>query len=75
MDVAQSPASEQDRSAAEQARTQSGAFATTLDYVSNFYPLWFTYYQFQLGTANRLEPGYRADLLDGTAVERAHWDT
>ena len=30
------------------------AFTTTQNYVSQFYPLWFTYYQTSLGTANRL---------------------
>jgi hypothetical protein len=29
-------------------------FATTRDYVSQFYPLWFTYYQTSLGTPNRM---------------------
>ena len=30
------------------------AFAATRDYVTQFYPLWFTYYQTSLGTPNRL---------------------
>ena len=30
------------------------AFTTTRDYVSQFYPLWFTYYQTSLGTPNRM---------------------
>lgn len=30
------------------------AFTTTRDYVSQFYPLWFTYYQTSFGDANRL---------------------
>ena len=30
------------------------AFATTRDYVSQFYSLWFTYYQTSFGTGNRL---------------------
>ena len=30
------------------------AFTTTRDYVSQFYPLWFTYYQTSFGTANRM---------------------
>ncbi len=30
------------------------AFTTTRDYVAQFYPLWFTYYQTSLGTPNRL---------------------
>ena len=30
------------------------AFTTTRDYVSQFYPLWFTYYQTSFGSANRL---------------------
>jgi len=29
-------------------------FATTVAYVSQFYPLWFTYYQTSLGTPNRM---------------------
>ena len=29
-------------------------FTTTRDYVSQFYPLWFTYYQTSFGAANRL---------------------
>jgi hypothetical protein len=41
-------------SATAEPRSHSGAFATTVDYVSNFYPLWFTYYQTQIGTHNRL---------------------
>ena len=52
VDVGQSSASEQHPGTAQSART--GAFATTLDYVANFYPLWFTYYQSQLGNGNRL---------------------
>ena len=30
------------------------AFTTTRDYVSQFYPLWFTYYQTSFGSPNRL---------------------
>ncbi len=30
------------------------AFTTTQDYVSQFYPLWFTYYQTSFGTPNRM---------------------
>jgi hypothetical protein len=33
---------------------QDDPFATTRDYVSQFYPLWFTYYQTSLGTPNRM---------------------
>jgi hypothetical protein len=46
---AQSPPSAQDTSSSE-------AYATTVDYVTRFYPLWFTFYQSQvdglLGTSN-----------------------
>jgi hypothetical protein len=41
-------------SAQPQTRRDPGALATTLDYVSTFYPLWFTYYQSQLGSHNQL---------------------
>jgi hypothetical protein len=48
---AQSPPSAQDTSAAE-------AYTTTIDYVTRFYPLWFTFYQSQvdglLGTSNQM---------------------
>ena len=30
------------------------AFTTTRDYVTQFYPLWFTYYQTSLGNSNRM---------------------
>ena len=33
---------------------QSGAFATTVAYMTQFYPLWFTYYQTQIIPPNRL---------------------
>jgi hypothetical protein len=39
---------------AERAKSQSAAYVTTLAYVTQFYPLWFTYYQFQIATHNRL---------------------
>src|SRR5438067_4133325 len=39
---------------APQAQSQLGAFNTAVDYVSTFYPLWFTYYQSQLGSHNQL---------------------
>jgi hypothetical protein len=48
---AQSPSSGQDTSA-------SDAYTTTVDYVTRFYPLWFTFYQSQvdglIGTSNLL---------------------
>lgn len=34
--------------------TDSDAYQTTIAYVSQFYPLWFTYYQSQFATINRL---------------------
>lgn len=42
------------RAKAQAAKAQGDPFTTTRDYVSQFYPLWFTYYQTSLGTANRL---------------------
>jgi len=35
-------------------RAQDDPFTTTRDYVSQFYPVWFTFYQTFLGTPNRL---------------------
>jgi hypothetical protein len=67
--VTASWASERLHSSTEQPRTRSPAFATTLDYVANFYPLWFTYYQSQLGNGNRLvgpervTPAYKVVVL------------
>jgi hypothetical protein len=34
-------------------------FATTRDYVTQFYPLWFTYYQTSLGSPNRMVGPHR----------------
>lgn len=49
------PANAQQTVATEaQPRSRSDAFSTTLDYVVEFYPLWFTYYQSLIGTHNRL---------------------
>jgi hypothetical protein len=39
---------------AKPAQGSQDVFATTRDYVSQFYALWFTYYQTSLGTPNRL---------------------
>jgi hypothetical protein len=39
---------------AEKASSQSAAYVTTAAYVTQFYPLWFTYYQYQVATHNRL---------------------
>jgi hypothetical protein len=39
---------------AERAKSQSAAYVTTAAYVTQFYPLWFTFYQFQIATHNRL---------------------
>jgi hypothetical protein len=50
---AQTPQSMQDI-LAEDSQSPPGAFTTTVAYVAQFYPLWFTYYQSQLGTFNRL---------------------
>ena len=50
---AQTPQSMQDI-LAEDSHSPPGAFTTTVAYVAQFYPLWFTYYQSQLGTLNRL---------------------
>ena len=36
------------------AKAQDDPFTTTRDYVSQFYALWFTYYQSSLGTPNRM---------------------
>jgi len=36
------------------AKAQDDPFTTTRDYVSQFYPLWFTYYQTSFGTPNRM---------------------
>jgi hypothetical protein len=38
---------------AEKARSQSDAYVTTAAYVAQFYPLWFTYYQYQIASHNR----------------------
>jgi hypothetical protein len=47
-------ASAQDVLATPQADSQGSAFATTVAYVVQFYPLWFTYHQARFGTPNRL---------------------
>jgi hypothetical protein len=39
---------------AKAAAPAQDAFATTVEYVTQFYPLWFTYYQTSLGTPNRM---------------------
>jgi hypothetical protein len=39
---------------AEKAKSQSTAYVTTAAYVTQFYPLWFTYYQYQVATHNRM---------------------
>jgi hypothetical protein len=39
---------------AERAKSQSAAYVTTAAYVTQFYPLWFTYYQYQVASHNRL---------------------
>jgi hypothetical protein len=41
----------------------SDAFTTTAAYVTTFYPLWFTYYQSQLTTTNRLAGPERISSL------------
>jgi hypothetical protein len=51
--AAQTPESAQDI-LAEDSHSPPGAFTTTVAYVAQFYSLWFTYYQSQLGTFNRL---------------------
>jgi len=56
-------------SAAEQRSAGTAAFATTKAYVAHFYPLWFTFYQSQLGNGNRLvgpervTPAYKVVVL------------
>src|SRR5277367_6412035 len=39
---------------AERAKSQSAAYVTTAAYVTQFYPLWFTYYQYQVASHNRM---------------------
>jgi hypothetical protein len=51
--AAQTPESAKDI-LAEDSHSPPGAFTTTVAYVAQFYSLWFTYYQSQLGTFNRL---------------------
>jgi Protein of unknown function (DUF1254) len=38
----------------ERAKSQSAAYVTTAAYVAQFYPLWFTYYQYQVASHNRM---------------------
>jgi hypothetical protein len=52
--VGQSPRSAQDILAQQDAHSPAGLFATTVAYLVQFYPLWFTYYQSQLSSHNRL---------------------
>jgi hypothetical protein len=47
---------------------QVGAFNTTVAYVVQFYPLWFTYYQRQLAHANRLAGPIRVSPIYHYAV-------
>jgi hypothetical protein len=47
-------ASAQGLPAKGQPAADKGAFATTVDYVLQFYPLWFTYNQFRIADLNRL---------------------
>ncbi len=49
---------------AQQAPGQTKKFKTTVDYVTHFYPLWFTYYQSSLlGTTDRLAGPVRVSPL------------
>jgi hypothetical protein len=50
----QSPQSAQDILAQQDPASSTGAFATTVAYAVQFYPLWFTYYQSLVGAHNRL---------------------
>ena len=52
--LGQSPQSAQDILAQQGAHSPAGAFAATVAYVVQFYPLWFTYYQSQVSAHNRL---------------------
>jgi hypothetical protein len=61
-------ASAQDVSAKQQASSQGGAFATTVAYVVQFYPLWFTYNQSQGPNRNRLVGPDRISPLYQTVV-------
>jgi hypothetical protein len=55
---AQTPQGAQDDAAQVTGTSDSDAYSTAVDYVVHFYPLWFTYQQFQvsnqLGTTNRM---------------------
>ena len=48
------PVHAQRRPTGSQADSQGSIVATTVAYVGQFYPLWFTYYQSLFGTPNRL---------------------
>ncbi len=50
-------------SAREAALSRSNAFDTAIAYVEEFYPLWFTYYQSQYATINRLAGPNRVSPL------------
>jgi hypothetical protein len=52
--VWQLPQSAQDILAHQDSRSPAGVFATTMAYVVQFYPLWFTYHQSLLSSSNRL---------------------
>lgn len=54
--------------AAGQAGGQTEAFATTVAYVSQFYPLWFTYYQSLHASHNRLVGPSRVTPIYQTVV-------
>jgi len=66
--VGQAAANSRDVPALREALSQKGAFFTTVDYVVHFYPLWFTYNQFQLSSRNRLVGPDRISPIYQTVV-------
>jgi len=58
----------QGTAAAGEARSQTKAYTTTVDYVAEFYPLWFTYNQSVNATVNRLVGPAKISPLYQTVV-------
>ncbi len=58
----------QGAAAAGEGRSQTKAYATTVDYVAEFYPLWFTYNQSVNATVNRLVGPAKISPLYQTVV-------
>src|SRR5262249_26690515 len=69
---APAPAARADEVASEEVAGPPRAFKTTVGYVTQFYPLWFTYYQAAVGTTNHLAGPNRVSPLYKIVVAINH---